>query len=195
MLFKALALVTVRFFRLLACQLLLAFACVTAQASDGIEIISAKIESSEDGYRLDTRYGFDLNPSLELALQKGLHLYFTTEIELTRPRWWWRDDRAVSLKRTVELQYDPLTRAYRVGSRGSLQQTKDTLDDALFEIRRPGRWLIAPRGALKVGETYNVTLKMYMDREFFAKPLQVDALNNSDLRLTSPKISFPYRAE
>ena len=186
---------TVRFFRLLACQLLLAFACVTALAAD-IEIIHAEIKSLEDGYNLaDARYSFDLNPSLELALQKGLHLSFTTDINLTRPRWWWTDDRAVSQKRTVELSYDPLTRVYRVYSRGSLQQNCDTLDDALRWIRRPPRWLIAPKGALKVGEIYNVTLRMYMDRDALAKPLQIDALNNSDLRLTSPKISFPYRAE
>jgi hypothetical protein len=174
---------------------MLAFACVTAQAADGIEITRAVIESSDDGYRLDVRYAFELNPSLEQALQHGIGLSFTTEIELTRPRWYWTDDRAVASRRTVRLSYDVLTRVYHMSTPGSVRQTFDTLDEALFLIRRPNRWLIASKGALKVGETYNVAVRMYMDREYMVKPLQVDAINNSDLRLASPKKTFTYRAE
>lgn len=184
-----------RLFRLLACQLLLAFACASAQAAEGIEITNASIEASDDGYLLRARYAFDLNASLEQALQKGVHLYFTTEIELTRPRWWWADDRAVSSKRTVNLYYDVLTRVYRVAATGSVAQTFDTLDEALFLVRRPSPWTIAAKGALKPGESYNVTLRMYMDSQYMVKPLQVDALNNADLRLASHKKTFTYRAE
>lgn len=186
---------TVRFFRLLACQLLLVFACATAQAADGIEITRASIESSEDGYRLATSYAFELTPALEQAVQHGLSLYFTTEIDLTRPRWYWTDDRAVSSRRTVHLSYDVLLRIYRVGILGSIQQNYDTLDEALLAIRRPPRWLIAPKDALKPGETYTVNVRMFMDREYLQKPLQVDAFNNSEWRLTSHKKTFTYRAE
>jgi hypothetical protein len=187
--------VTARFFRLLAVQLLLVFACATAQAAEGIEITRASIDATDDGYKLRAAYSFDLNPALEQALEKGVRLYFTTEIELTRPRWWWTDDRAVSSRRTVNLSYDVLTRVYRVSMPGSVQQTYDTLDEALFLIRRPNPWLIAPKGALKAGETYNVSLRMYMDSQYMVKPLQVDALNNADLRLASHKKTFTYRAE
>ncbi|WP_323143216.1 DUF4390 domain-containing protein [Massilia phyllosphaerae] len=186
---------TVRFFRLLACQLMLVFACVTAQAADGIDITRAGIEASDDGYRLSASYSFDLTTSLQQALQGGMPVYFTTEIELTRPRWYWYDDRAVAARRTVRLDYDVLARVYHVLVIGSVQQTYDTLDQALLAIRRPGRWLIGPKGALKPGESYNVTLRMFMDRDYLAKPLQVDALNNSDWRLTSHKKTFTYRAE
>jgi hypothetical protein len=174
---------------------MLALACVTAQAADGIEITRAAIEASDDGYRLNAAYAFELNPSLEQALQHGIVLSFTTEIELTRPRWYWTDDRAVASRRTVRLYYDVLTRVYHVSTPGSVRQTFDTLDEVLFLIRRPSRWLIAPKGALKVGETYTVSLRMYMDREYMVKPLQVDAINNSDLRLASPRKTFTYRAE
>jgi hypothetical protein len=187
--------VTARFFRLLVCQLLLAFACVTAHAAEGIEITLARIEASDDGYRLAANYAFDLTPGLEQAVMHGVPLYFTTEIELTRPRWWWTDDKAVSKRRTVRLHYDLLTRQYIVQVLGSIQQSYPTLDEALFLIRRPNRWLIASRGDLKPGESYNVTLRMFMDRDYLQKPLQVDAFNNSDLRLGSHKKTFTYRAE
>ncbi|PQO90686.1 DUF4390 domain-containing protein [Massilia phosphatilytica] len=186
---------TVRFFLLLACQLLLALTCATAQAAEGIEITRASIQASEDGYRLDARYSFDLTPGLEQAIQHGVPLSFTTEIELTRPRWWWTDDHAVSSRRTLKLNYDVLFRVYHVSAPGSIQQNFDTLDEALLAIRAPARWLIARKGDLKPGETYNATVRMFMDREYLLKPLQVDAFNNSDWRLASHKKTFTYRAE
>jgi hypothetical protein len=188
--------VTLRFFRLLACQLLLlAFAFAQARAADEIEITRAAIESSEDGYKLAANYSFDLNHGLEDAIQHGVRLYFTTEIELTRPRWWWTDDKAVSSRQTVRIFYDVLTRQYHVWVMGSVRQSFATLDEAMFLVRRPSRWLIAPKGALKPGETYNVTLRMFMDREYLQKPLQVNAFNNADWRLASNKKTFTYRAE
>ena len=48
-------------------------------------------------------------------------------------------------------------------------------------------WSSHPRGALKHGEVYNVSLRMYMDRELLQKPLQVNAFNDSDWRLSSSK--------
>lgn len=174
---------------------MLVFACATAQAADGIEITRASIEASDDGYRLAANYAFDLTPGMEQAVQHGLSLYFTTEIELTRPRWYWTDDRAASSRRTVRLNYDVLLRVYHLSAQGSIQQNFDTLDEALLAIRRPARWLIATKGDLKQGETYNVSMRMYMDREALAKPLQVDAFNNSEWRLASHKKTFTYRAE
>jgi hypothetical protein len=186
--------VTLRFLRLLACQLLLLFACAQARA-DGVDITRAQIEASEDGYKLAANYAFDLNHGLEDAIQHGVQLYFTTEIELTRPRWYWTDEKAVSTRQTMRISYNVLTRQYHVSVIGSVQQSFATLDDALFLIRRPSRWLIAPKGALKPGEVYNVTMRMGMDREFLSKPIQVNAFNNAEWRLASDKKFFTYRAE
>ncbi len=171
------------------------FACAQAQAADGVEITHAHIESSDDGYKLDAKYTFELNHDLEDAIQHGVQLYFTTEIELTRPRWWWYDDKAVSSRQTMRISYNVLTRQYHVSVVGSVQQSFPTLEDALFMIRRPARWLIAPKGTLKPGETYNVTLRMFMDRQFLQKPLQVNAFNNAGWQLGSNKKTFTYRAE
>ncbi len=174
---------------------MLAFACAHAQAADGIEITRASIEAGEDGYRLAANYQFELSRGLEDALQHGVAVAFTTEIEMTRPRWWWTDDKAVASRRTIRIRYDVLTREYSVTDIGSVRQTFATLEEALSMIKRPSRWLIAPRGALKPGETYNVSLRMYMDREHLLKPLQVNAFNNSDWRLASNKKTFTYKAE
>lgn len=190
--------VTQRFFRLLAWQLLLMLACALPQAraaDDGVEITRAYIEAAEEGYRLSSAYSFELNHGLEDALQHGVQLYFTTEIEFTRPRWYWFDEKAIVAKRTSRISYNVLTRQYHVAIIGSVQQSFATLEDALFLIRRPSRWVVAPRGALKVGEIYNVSLRMGMDRDYLPKPIQVNAFNNSEWRLASNKKTFQYRAE
>lgn len=184
----------VTFFRLLT--LLLMLACLTprAHAADVVEITRAYIEASDEGYKLAASYSFDLNHDLDDAVQHGVPLFFTTEIELTRPRWYWFDEKAIVARQTSRLSYNVLTRQYHV-SLGGLQQSFATLDDALFLIRRPSRWLVAARGALKVGQTYNVTLRMGMDRDYLPKPIQVNAFNNSDWRLASNKKTFLYTAE
>jgi hypothetical protein len=48
---------------------------------------------------------------------------------------------------------------------------------------------------LKPGETYTVTLRMFMDRQALLKPLQVNAINNAGWQLSSGKKTFTYRAE
>lgn len=184
----------VTFLRLLT--LLLMLACLTprAHAADVVEITRAYIEASDEGYKLAASYSFDLNHDLDDAVQHGVPLFFTTEIELTRPRWYWFDEKAIVARQTSRLSYNVLTRQYHV-SLGGLQQSFATLEDALFLIRRPSRWLVAARGALKVGQTYNVTLRMGMDRDYLPKPIQVNAFNNSDWRLASNKKTFLYTAE
>ena len=190
-------LVTTRFFRHLVCHLLLLLGCASAPAyaADAVDITHANIEAVDDGYRLAASFAFDLNHGLEDAIQHGVRLYFTTEVELTRSRWYWFSEKAVAAKQTSRISYDVLTRQYHVAVIGSVQQTFATLEDAMFLIRRPSRWLIAPRGALKPGETYNVTLRMGMDRDYLPKPIQVNAFNNSDWRLSSNNKSFLYKAE
>jgi hypothetical protein len=178
-------------------MLLLTVVCALpqARAADAVEITHAHIEMADEGYRLAASYGFDLNHGLEDAIQHGVQLYFTTQIELTRPRWYWFDEKAITAKQTSRISYNVLTRQYHVAIIGSVQQTFSTLDDALFLIRRPSRWLVAPRSALKTGELYNVTVVMGMDRDYLPKPIQVNAFNNSDWRLSSNKKTFIYKAE
>lgn len=186
---------TTRFLRLLACQLLLLFACAQALAADAVDIMHAHIEATDEGYRLDARYAFDLTHDLEDALQAGIKLTFTTEVELTRPRWYWTDDKAISTRQTISIWYNPLMRKYNVQVSGSIYQGYPTLEEALQTIRRPGRWVIGPRSALKPGEVYNVSLRMFMDRQSLLKPLQVNAINNAGWQLSSGKKTFTYRAE
>jgi len=182
--------------RILLASLLTALTLVQlpARAAD-VEITQAHLENSEDGYRLSAGYAFELNHSLEEAITHGIPLHFTTELDLTRPRWYWFDEHAITALRTVRLSYNVLTRQYHVAILGSVQQSFTTLDDALSLIRRPSRWVVADKGALKSGATYNVALQMRLNLEYLPKPFQVNSLNNSDWRLATDWKHFNFRPE
>jgi hypothetical protein len=165
-----------------------------ARAAD-IEVTQAHLENSEDGYKLSAGFAFELNHSLEEAITHGIPLHFTTEVELTRPRWYWFDEHAITALRTVRISYNVLTRQFHVAILGSVQQSFATLDDALSLIRRPSRWVVAEKGSLKSGATYNVALQMRLNLEYLPKPFQVNSLNNSDWRLATDWKRFNFRPE
>lgn len=167
----------------------------TARSENGIEIQRAELEYSDNTYRLALAFSFDLTHTLEDALSRGVPLYFTTEVHLTRPRWWWFDERALIASRTTRVSYNVLTQKYHVSQDGSLRQSFTTLDEALSLVRRPPRWDLGPRDMLKSGSNYNFAVRTGLDVARLPKPIQVHALNSSDWRFTSDWKQFTFRAE
>lgn len=181
--------------RLLAPLLLALIVAVPAAYAEGVEITRASLENTDEGYKLAISFAFDLNRSLEDAITRGIPLYFTTEIELSRNRWYWFNEKTLAASETIRISYNVLTRQYQAAIGGQLQASFSTLEEALSLVRRPGRWLVAEKGALKPGEVYNVEVRMLLDVTRLPKPFQVNALNNSDWRLSSDWKQFTFRAE
>jgi hypothetical protein len=181
-----------------ACLLFFAMAIAAlptiARAAD-VSVLKASIDSTEEGYRLSTTYAFELNHGLESTIMRGVPLYFTTEVELTRSRWYWLDETAVRASRTTRVSYNVLTRQFHASINSSLQQNFDTLEDAMDMVRRPPRWIIADSRALHPGEVYNVAVRMQLDIAQLSKPFQINALNNSDWHFSSDWINFSYKPE
>ncbi|HEY4071536.1 MAG TPA: DUF4390 domain-containing protein [Herbaspirillum sp.] len=165
-----------------------------ARAAD-IDVLKASIDSTDEGYRLSTAYAFELNHGLESTIMRGVPLYFTTEIEVKRHRWYWLDETAVRATQTTRVSYNVLTRQFHASINSSLQQNFETLEDAMAMVRRPPRWIIADTKALHSGEEYNVAVRMQLDIAQLSKPFQVNALNNSDWHLSSDWINFTYKPE
>jgi hypothetical protein len=167
----------------------------SARAAEGIEIVQAHLEPSEEGYRLSATFDFDLPRGLEDAIARGFPLYFTTEVIITRPRWYWFNQVTISESQTIRISYNLLTRQYRAAITDRLQQTFGTLEDALSLVKRPSRWVVADKSALKPGETYTVGVRMHLDVAQLSKPFQVHALNSSDWQLSSEWKYFSFKAE
>ena len=103
------------------------------------ELSQFAVSRNEEGLLLDFAVRFDLPHSVEDALLKGVPLHFVADASLFRERWYWRDQRVNRVTRTWRLAYQPLTRTYRV-SFGGLNQSFDSLADAVASVRRMGRW-------------------------------------------------------
>jgi hypothetical protein len=174
-----------RFFLVLAC------AAVFYVHADEVEVIDARLAASEEGLLLSADFAFEFNPRLSEAVANGVPLYFVVEFELTRPRWYWFDENAVSRRTQLRLSYHALSRQYRV-STGPLHQNFSTLDDALDVMRRLRNWQVLERSVTLTGSSYEAAVRMRMDPAQLPRPLQLSALTNRELRLDSPWKRFIF---
>ncbi|MGE5386158.1 MAG: DUF4390 domain-containing protein, partial [Betaproteobacteria bacterium] len=122
------------------------------------------------------------------AVTKGVVLHFLVEFELTKPRWYWLDDKLLSRQLNIRLSYHALTRQYRV-STGGLHQSYATLSEALRVVSRLRNWLVIERGAekpaLRIGETYQAALHIKLDISQLPKPFQIAAVGSRDWNYSS----------
>ncbi|TXI83753.1 MULTISPECIES: DUF4390 domain-containing protein [unclassified Cupriavidus] len=177
---------------LVAACLLLALLCHPGRsAAQLIETTETRVEYQDGGFDLAASFDFDLPPALEDALHKGISLYFVVDFQLTRPRWYWFDEKPVNTSRSVRLSFQPLTRQYRV-STGGLQLPFTRLKSALQFIQHVRGWRVFERNAVKPGETYQAQVRMRLDLSQLPKPFQINAVNTREWNLSSDWKHFHY---
>ncbi len=157
-----------------------------------IEATAAKLSSGEDAYVLTAEFHIDLGSRLEEIVARGVPLYFVLEVEITRNRWFWPGEHIAGRSFNYRLAYIPLTRQYRLSSGGVLHQNFTTLSEALRVMGRAAALPIAEKNELKPGETYQVALRLALDRQQLPKPLQVDAIANKDWEVESKVLRWPF---
>lgn len=175
------------------CGLLCAFLSIDLAGAepDRIEVEQASFESRDDGYYFSGDFEFDLKPRVADALDHGLTLYFVVEVELTRSRWYWFDEKAVNAVLTYRLSYHALTRQYRV-STGNLQLGFPSLAEALGVMAHVRDWKVAEHDALKTGQIYDAAVRMRLDKTQLPKPFQINAIANRDWTLESDWRRFSF---
>lgn len=157
-----------------------------------VEIANPEIVAVEDGFAVSADFNFDFNQRLEEAVAKGVALHFVVDFELTRPRWYWLDEKMVSRSQTYRLSYHALTRQYRL-STGALHQSFPTLNEALRMLSRLRNWVVvdkpnekSPDKSLpRAGESYQAALRLRLDIGQLPRPFQISALGNKDWNLVS----------
>jgi hypothetical protein len=178
------------FLRLLV--LLLSAALLAAPAAaDTIEVLDANLESVDDTYALNAHFDFDLSPRLEEAINKGLPLYFVIEFELTRPRWYWFDEKTMTQTQTIRISYHALTRQYRI-STGRLYQGFATLGEAVSILKSVRNWVVLQKAQVQRGQKYQAGVRMRLDVTQLPKPFQVNALTNREWTLASDWYRFDF---
>ncbi len=170
--------------------LALSFAALPVRA-DSIAIQRASLQADGSGWSLNVRFDFELNSSLQDAVNRGIPLYFTTDFELSRSRWYWFDEQPVAVSQTVRLSFQPLTREYRV-SMGGLQLGFGSLKEALAVIKHVAAWHVIDKQQIRGGDTYVASVRMELDTALMPKPFQLDAVNNRDWNLVSDRKRFTF---
>jgi hypothetical protein len=163
--------------------LLLGVAAPAARA-DGIEVKHAALVASEDGHFLEAEFEITLTHILEDALNKGVPLYFALEFVMTRPRWYWFNEKIANARQTYRLSYNALTRQYRVGV-SNLYQNFATLPEALAFLSRVRMRDIAEPGAFAKGASYTAEVRLRLDTSQLPRPFQVSAVGSRDWSVSS----------
>jgi len=172
--------------------------CTTAAWADTtVELQSLRVERVDNAVTVSANLHFDLPLPLEEALLKGVSLYFVTEVEVLRERWYFYDKRVSHAERHIRLFYMPLTRRWRVnisprpfsaGGLGmSLGQSYDTVEEAMTAVRRIAQWPIALASDIEADAKQNINLSFKLDLSQLPRPLQIGAAGQSEWNVSLNK--------
>ena len=167
---------------------------VAVHAQSNPEITQFSLENGSDGLRLSAALSFDLSPQIEDALNRGVPIAFVAQADVMRQRWYWIDKKVSASERHMRLSYQALTRKWRLNSAAGamsssglglvLNQTFDTLADAMGAVKRVNRWQIAEAGELDPAGTYQVEFRFQLDVSQLPRPLQIGAIGQADWNMT-----------
>ncbi len=175
----------------------LALCCGLAWADTPVEMQALKVERSEQDVYVSVNWRFEVPSALEDALLKGIPLYFVTEIDISRERWYFYDKRVAHAERHVRVSYLPLTRRWRInvspqpfsaGGLGmSLAQTYDSLDEAMTAVRRLVQWRVANAADVESDAKQTLAINFRLDQAQLPRPLQIGAAGQSDWNISLSK--------
>ena len=163
--------------------LLAALMLGVAARAETVQLASLEVTRGEDGVLLDFTTRFTLPRAVEDALLKGVPLHFVAEADIYRSRWYWRDARVARAVRVWRLAWQPLTRSYRV-SFGALNQSFETLAEAMAAVRGAAHWKIAEPGQLEADASYYIEFSYRLDTSQLPRPMQIGLAGQADWNLS-----------
>jgi Domain of unknown function (DUF4390) len=163
--------------------ILLLAGCVPAAVAGEIVAQRVELRGTDENLQPVADFSITLNPLVEQALTHGVPLYFTGEFSLIHHRWYWLNDVASQSETTVRLSYNALTRQYRV-SYGAIYQNFNELGDALRLLGHQA-FESFPAASLRAGVNYVLSARMHLELGQLPKPLQINALVNTDWEMDS----------
>lgn len=166
-----------------------------AIAQNRAEISQFRVERVDDQVVASANIAFELPTAVEEALLKGVPLFFVLEADVLRERWYWYDRQVATARRHTRLAYQPLTRRWRLnvtagagrdGSVGlALNQSFETLEQALSTVKRVSQWQIADANDLVSDAKYKVEFRFRLDLTQLPLPFQIGAIGQSEWDLAA----------
>ena len=172
---------------------LAALLCVAVNANQSAEPRIERIEPliSENQLTLDLDLAFELGRVVTDAAERGVPLYFTVDLKISTPRWWWLDRVLVETTLTRRLMYNALTQQWRVAT-GDLFVPAGSLSEALAILKQVRAWPVAPSDRFEQNQRYDGRVRLKLDTSQLARPLQLEAANRGAWALVTPWASFDF---
>ncbi|HYC35759.1 MAG TPA: DUF4390 domain-containing protein [Usitatibacter sp.] len=152
--------------------------------ADGISVRNATLQLADDGWQLEAQFDMQFNARLEEAVNRGVPLFFVVEFEISRPRWYWFDEKPIQASQVYKISYTPLLRQYRL-SVGNLYQNFTRFEEVTRVLSRLRGWHVADKGAFRKDQVYQAALRMRLDTAQLPKPFQLNAIASRDWTLES----------
>lgn len=177
----------------LVASLLVPIFTITARAE---EVARASVERIDPlvingQLSIDADIGLQLNTTMKQALSRGVPLYFSLDLEIEQPRWWWLNKTIVDASLERRLSYNALTRSWRV-STGDLAITAASYDEAMAWLTRIRDWPVVMSDRFEPDRQYLGQVRIRLDTDRLARPLQMDSINRNNWALSSPWRPFEF---
>jgi uncharacterized protein YcfL len=168
----------------------LCLACGAVHAQVLTEVSQIRVERTDEELQLSAQLQFEISSAVEEALVKAIPMVFVISADVLKERWYWYDKKQVAAERYMRLAYQPLTRRWRLNvssgpavSSGvglALNQSFDTLAQALSAIKRIAKWKIADAADIDPSGKYKLDFRFKLDLSQLPRPFQIGALGQSD---------------
>ncbi len=174
-----------------ACLSLLLLVSTRAHA-DAVppEVTQLRVERSAEGLLLFASVRVELPAAVEDALLRGVPMFFVAEADVVRHRWYWSDRKVASVQRHMRLAYQPLTQRWRLNVAPgvitsnrlgmTINQSFDTLPDAMAAVQRLSGWKIAEPGVVEPDSVHKVEFRFSLDLTQLPRPFKIGTFGQSD---------------
>ncbi|VAW99979.1 hypothetical protein MNBD_GAMMA22-1068 [hydrothermal vent metagenome] len=170
--------------QLLALLLVLLLSTSWLHAS-GFTINSASSTLNQKVYTFNAQIQYEFSNGVLEALDNGIPIFITMEIEVYRERWW-RNKKIASLKQTYMLLYHALTEKFVLNNLNSGNQNNfTTLSSALDALGKVKNLPLLDLKLIENGSTHLVKLRTYLDLDSLPGPIRPLAYLSPEWRLES----------
>ena len=160
---------------------------------EDMRVRSAYVEASAGVLLLSAQVEFALPDGAQRAIEEGVELTLTFDIEITRPRRLWADDTVATLEQRYELLYHAVSGRYLLRNLNSGEQTSyPTLDAALEPLHRIERLPILDEALIGAGR-YEISLRASLDVRTMPDALRFVLFWVDDWRQSSDWYTWPLR--
>ncbi len=171
--------------------LLFMMGTLRAQVVASGEILRIDPVITDGQLALDIDLALTLNATMRQTLERGVPLAFSVQAQISKPRWWWFDQEIKQETLVRRLSFNTITRQWRV-STGDVTIATGTFEQAMRGLERIRAWPIVFSDRFDPETRYDGRVRVRLDTNQLARPLQMDTTKRSEWILNSPWQAFDF---